>query len=67
MSIVSHVHHSQNKKSHHLANNIHAVDFLALAFAKTPIRICFHLDAENGLCAYLYTEPDHGWLGKFTR
>lgn len=30
MSIVSHIHHSQKKKSHHLANNIHAVDFLAL-------------------------------------
>jgi hypothetical protein len=35
-------------------------------FAKIPIRICFHLDAENGLCAYLYTESDHGWLSKST-
>jgi hypothetical protein len=35
-----------------------------LAFTNTPIRICFHLDAENGLCAYLYTESDHGWLSK---
>jgi hypothetical protein len=30
MSIISHIHHSQQKKIHHLANNTHAVDFLAL-------------------------------------
>ncbi|MFT6919080.1 MAG: hypothetical protein ACJA2G_001715 [Cognaticolwellia sp.] len=29
MSIISHIHLSQQKKFHHLANNIHAVDFLA--------------------------------------
>jgi hypothetical protein len=30
MSIISHIHHSQQKKIHHFANNNHAVDFLAL-------------------------------------
>jgi hypothetical protein len=30
MSIISHIHLSQQKKIHHLANNTHAVDFLAL-------------------------------------
>jgi hypothetical protein len=30
MSIITHIHLSQQKKIHHLANNTHAVDFLAL-------------------------------------
>lgn len=30
MSIVSHIHYSQKKNIHHVANNIHAADFLAL-------------------------------------
>jgi hypothetical protein len=30
MSVVSHIHHSQKKKIHHLAKNTHAVDFLTL-------------------------------------
>jgi hypothetical protein len=30
MPIISHIHHSQQKKIHHLANNTHAVDFLDL-------------------------------------
>lgn len=30
MSIVSHIRHSQKKKIHHLANNLHATDFSAL-------------------------------------
>jgi hypothetical protein len=29
MSTIFHIHLSQQKKIHHLANNIHAVDFLA--------------------------------------
>ena len=30
MFIISHIHYSQKEKIHHLANNTHAADFLAL-------------------------------------
>jgi len=44
MSIISHIHLSQQKKIHHLANNTHAVDFLALLSHDEPA-----LTIENNL------------------
>ncbi|MFT4942188.1 MAG: hypothetical protein ACI88A_005262 [Paraglaciecola sp.] len=36
MSIISHIHLSHKNKNHHLINNTHAVDFLALLSHDKP-------------------------------